>query len=132
MVTARLMETCAHGQDIADAVGVSRQPTSRLRHVAHLGIAARGFSLAGRGLPADDTPVRVELTAPDGELWTWGPAGAPDRVTGPALDFCLAVTRRRHLADTRLTVTGPASAPAGRTPRPPPLRPHLRRTSRTA
>lgn len=109
MVTARLMETWAHGQDIADTLGVSRQPTSRLRHVAHLGVSTRAFSLASRGLPADDTPVRVELTGPGGELWTWGPAEAADRVTGPALDFCLTVTRRRHPADTLLAVTGPAA-----------------------
>jgi uncharacterized protein (TIGR03084 family) len=108
-ITARLMETWAHGQDIADTLGVGRQPTSRLRHVAHLGVATRGFSLASRGLPADDTPVRVELTGPGGELWTWGPAEAADRVVGPALDFCLTVTRRRHLADTHLAVTGPAA-----------------------
>jgi uncharacterized protein (TIGR03084 family) len=109
MVTARLMETWAHGQDIADTLDVGRQPTSRLRHVAHLGVATRGFSLASRGLPADDTPVCVELTGPGGELWTWGPAEAADRVAGPALDFCLTVTRRRHLADTRLAVIGPAA-----------------------
>lgn len=35
-VTARLMETWAHGQDIADVLGVDRQPTARLRHIAHL------------------------------------------------------------------------------------------------
>src|SRR5689334_8510497 len=35
MATARLMETWAHGQDIHDGLGVSRQPSSRLRHVAH-------------------------------------------------------------------------------------------------
>jgi len=29
-------------------------------------------------------PVRVELTAPDGALWTWGPAEAEGRVTGAA------------------------------------------------
>ena len=35
-----------------------------------------------------------------------GPAGAPDRVTGTALDFCLVVTQRRHRDDTGLTATG--------------------------
>ncbi|HEV8277996.1 MAG TPA: maleylpyruvate isomerase family mycothiol-dependent enzyme, partial [Streptosporangiaceae bacterium] len=33
-VTARLMETWAHGQDVADALGRRREPTARLRHVA--------------------------------------------------------------------------------------------------
>lgn len=107
MITARLMETWAHGQDIADTVGVHRAPTARLRHVAHLGVIARAYSYAAHGLPAPDEPVRVELIAPSGELWTWGPAEAADRVTGPALDFCLLVTQRRHRADTAVVSQGP-------------------------
>jgi uncharacterized protein (TIGR03084 family) len=108
-VTARLMETWAHGQDIADTVGARPEPTARLRHVAHLGVAARPFSYAAHGLPAPAEPVRVELTAPSGELWTWGPDGAPDRVTGPALDFCLLVTQRRHRSDVAVTAAGPGA-----------------------
>src|SRR5215472_4349141 len=86
-VTARLMETWAHGQDIADAVGVQREPTHRLRHVAHIGVGARAFSYVAHGLPVPAESVRVELVAPSGELWTWGPEDAGDRVTGQALDF---------------------------------------------
>jgi uncharacterized protein (TIGR03084 family) len=107
-VTARIMETWAHGQDVADALGGSRPATDRLRHVAHIGVRARPYSYAvrGRELPAE---VRVELTAPSGATWAWGPADAPDRVTGDALDFCLVVTRRRHVDDTGLVTTaGPA------------------------
>ena len=107
--TARLMETWAHGQDIADAVGVERVPTARLRHIAHLGVRTREFAYANRGLAAPPEPVRVVLTAPDGGIWAWGPDDAADQVTGPALDFCLAVTQRRNLADTALTLTGPAA-----------------------
>jgi uncharacterized protein (TIGR03084 family) len=108
--TARLMETWAHGQDVADALGVRRPATARLRHVAYLGVATFGFSFIhnGRGVPA--APVRVVLAGPDGETWSWGPSGALDLVTGPALDFCLAVTQRRHLDDLRLRVTGPVAA----------------------
>ncbi|HEX3752085.1 MAG TPA: TIGR03084 family metal-binding protein [Streptosporangiaceae bacterium] len=106
-VTARIMETWAHGQDIADAAGAERPPTARLRHVADIGIRARPYSYLANGLPVPADPIRVELTAPDGAVWTWGPAGAADRVTGPALDFCLAVTQRRHRADTALVITGP-------------------------
>jgi uncharacterized protein (TIGR03084 family) len=108
-LTARLMETWAHTQDVADALGVTREPTSRLRHVAHIGTGARAYSYAVRGQTPPDTPVRVELTAPDGTLWTWGPPGAVDRVTGPALDFCLLVTQRRHRDDLALAVDGPAA-----------------------
>jgi uncharacterized protein (TIGR03084 family) len=105
-LTARLMETWAHGQDIADTVGVQREPTHRLRHVAHIGVGARAFSYVAHGLPVPADPVRVELVAPSGEQWTWGPADAPDRVTGPALDFCLLVTQRRHRSDTAVTASG--------------------------
>lgn len=108
-VTARIMETWAHGQDIADTVGAERRPTARLRHVAHIGIRALTYSYTVNGLPVPADPIRIELTAPDGEVWTWGPDGAPDRVTGPALDFCLAVTQRRHRADTALIITGPVA-----------------------
>jgi uncharacterized protein (TIGR03084 family) len=108
-VTARLMETWAHGQDIADTVGAHREPTRRLRHVAHIGVGARAFSYVAHGLPVPAAPVRVELVAPTGELWTWGPAGAADLVTGPAHDFCLLVTQRRHRADTAVTAHGPVA-----------------------
>jgi len=108
-VTARLMETWAHGQDIADTIGTGREPTARLRHVAHIGVAALPYSYAAHGQPVPNVPVRVELTAPSGEVWTWGPHGARDCISGPALDFCLLVTRRRHPADTALVAVGPVA-----------------------
>lgn len=111
-ITARIMETWAHGQDIADALGATRPASNRLRHIAHLGVGARKFSYTINGLPVDDTPVFVDLAAPDGTRWTWGdPAAAEhDLVCGDALDFCLVVTRRRNVADTGLEVTGPAAS----------------------
>ena len=105
--TARVMETWAHGQDVADALGVQREPTSRLRHIAHIGVRTRGFSYALRDASVPEGEIRVELDAPDGSTWTWGGADAADRVTGPALDFCLLVTQRRHVADTALKADGP-------------------------
>jgi uncharacterized protein (TIGR03084 family) len=108
-VTARLMETWAHGQDIADALGVEREPTDRLRHVAHIGVRTAGFSFTLRGRAVPSVPVRVELVAPSGAVWEWGEPGAADRVEGPALDFCLVVTQRRHVSDTALRATGPVA-----------------------
>jgi uncharacterized protein (TIGR03084 family) len=106
MLTARLMETWAHGQDIADGLGVERVPTDRLRHVAHLGVRTVGFAFAAHGRPAPEVPIRFELRSPGGELWRWGPEDAADRVSGPALDFCLLVTQRRHRDDLALTAEG--------------------------
>jgi uncharacterized protein (TIGR03084 family) len=104
--TARLMETWAHGQDIVDALGLTRQPTDRLKHVAHLGVSTFGWSFMNRQMEVPETPVRVELTGPSGDLWTWGPDEAENSVKGPAEDFCLVVVQRRHLDDCDLSVTG--------------------------
>ncbi|WP_194893143.1 TIGR03084 family metal-binding protein [Catenulispora pinisilvae] len=109
MVTARLMETWAHGQDIADALGVKREPTARLRNVAHLGVRTRDFAYIQRGLQPPAAEFRIELTAPDGSLWTWGPQDAAERVTGPALDFCLLVAQRRHRDDLAVRADGAAA-----------------------
>jgi uncharacterized protein (TIGR03084 family) len=104
--TARLMETWAHGQDIVDALGFRRKPTERLRHIAHLGVSTFGWSYVNRQMAVPDAPVRVELTAPSGKIWSWGPEQAKDTVKGPAEDFCLVVVQRRHAADTDLIITG--------------------------
>jgi len=106
--TARLMETWAHGQDVADALGVERRPTGRLRHVAHIGVRARPFSYAIHGLALPAEPVAVVLAGPDGDTWSWD-EGAQDVITGPALNFCLVVTQRRHPADVGLQVVGDAA-----------------------
>ncbi|MBH0781204.1 TIGR03084 family metal-binding protein [Nocardia bovistercoris] len=106
MITARIMETWAHGQDIADTLGVHRTPTARLRPIAHIGVRTRNFAYSVRGLEAPTAEFRVELEAPDGETWSWGPEDAAQRVTGPALDFCLLVTQRRHRADLALETKG--------------------------
>jgi uncharacterized protein (TIGR03084 family) len=100
------METWAHGQDIVDALGFRRKPTERLRHIAHLGVSTFGWSYVNRQMAVPDAPVRVELTAPSGKIWSWGPEQAKDTVKGPAEDFCLVVVQRRHAADTDLIITG--------------------------
>ncbi|MFF1417901.1 TIGR03084 family metal-binding protein [Streptomyces sp. NPDC058280] len=109
MATARLMETWAHGQDVADALGVPREPTARLRHVAWIGVRARDYAYVVRGEEPPTDPFRVELSGPAGELWTYGPEGATQRVTGPALDFCLLVTQRAHRADLAVQAEGAAA-----------------------
>lgn len=107
-ITARLMETWAHGQDVVDAFAAARPATARLRHVAHIGVRARPFSYAVNGLTMPEGDVRVRLESPDGTHWEWGESST-DVVTGTALDFCLVVTQRRHVADTSLVVQGPAA-----------------------
>ncbi len=109
-LTARLMETWAHGSDICSAVGRTRSPTDRLRHIAQLGVITRGWSYLNRGLEINETPIRVELAAPSGAEWTWGDGDANESVVGEAEDFCRVVTQRSHVDDTDLVVSGEAAA----------------------
>lgn len=108
-VTARLMETWAHGQDVADGLGLPPVVSDRLRHVCHIGVGARAYSFLVNQVDDPGDPIRVEATAPGGELWTWGPDDAPDRVTGSALDLALVLTQRRHREDTDVRATGPTA-----------------------
>jgi uncharacterized protein (TIGR03084 family) len=109
-LTGRLMETWAHGQDIADALGVTRIATMRLRHIAHLGARTRAHSYAAHGREVPSRPVQLWLTAPDGTTWAFGSADASEMICGPMVDFCLVATRRRHWRDTALRARGEAAA----------------------
>jgi len=106
MATARFMETWAHGLDVYDALGVAPEITDRIRHVAHLGVRTRdwAFSIHDATPPAEE--FRIDLAAPSGDLWSWGPEDAAQTVTGTAYDFCRLVTQRVHRADTSLVATG--------------------------
>jgi len=106
MATARLMETWAHGLDVADTLGVKRPATARLRSIAHIGVRTRDFAFAINGLTPPPEPFRVELRAPDATTWSWGHDDAAQRVTGSAEDFCMLVTQRRPLADLDVTAVG--------------------------
>ena len=105
-LTARIMETWAHGHDVADAVGAEWPVTRALRHVAHIGARSLPNAFRAHDRPVPDVPVRIELTGPDGDVWEWGPDDAAERVTGPALDFGLLVTQRIARADTALVAEG--------------------------
>lgn len=108
LVTARIMETWAHGLDVRAALGAPPHDTdTNLAHVAWLGVRALpyAFSVAGREVPAGD--LRVELELPSGATWTAGAAEAPDRVTGPAAEFCRVFVQRLDVADaTGLSAEG--------------------------
>jgi len=107
-LTARLMECWAHGQDIIDTLGLSRDETDRLAHIAQLGFITRKWTYINRGLEIPPGEVRVELSSPGGQQWVFGPAddAADSTVTGTALDFCLVTSQRRHIYDTDLEIEG--------------------------
>lgn len=112
-VSARIMETWAHGADVRDALGVplERSVSDRLRHICHLAYGARAFSFAVHGIQDTGEPVALVVDAPGGATWTWGPPAGdtPNVIAGSALDVALVFTQRRHLSRTGLTVSGPAA-----------------------
>ena len=111
-VTARLMETWAHGLDVRVALGAPSVDTDRLAHVAWLATRALpyAYSVAEREIPAE--PLRVELTLPSGAAWYFGPDDAGARITGTASDYCRVFVRRRRIADTALVAEGDAALAA--------------------
>jgi uncharacterized protein (TIGR03084 family) len=100
------METWAHALDVYDALEVVPEVTDRIRHVTHLGVRTRNFAFSVHGLEAPAEEFRIELTAPSGEVWAWGPEDAAQSVRGSAYDFCLLVTQRVHRDDTDLVAVG--------------------------
>jgi uncharacterized protein (TIGR03084 family) len=111
-VTARIMETWAHGVDIRDALGLPLDPGSispRLRHVCHIAYGARAFTFAAHGVTDPGDPISFEISAPDGTTWTWGPPDAEQRISGTALDVALVFTQRRHPTRTGVKASGPAA-----------------------
>ncbi|MER7826253.1 TIGR03084 family metal-binding protein [Streptomyces sp. NPDC096097] len=106
MAASRVMETWAHGQDVFDALALTRPPTGRLVHVVRLGVRSRDFAYQLRGLEPPQEEFRVELRAPDGGTWNWGPADAPGKVEGSALHFALIATQRLHRDDSDLVARG--------------------------
>lgn len=106
MATARLMETWAHGLDVADALGVTRPATERLRSIAHIGVRTRDYAYFVNNLTPPTDPFLVELRAPGGGTWSWGPSDAAQTVTGSAEDFCSLVTQRRALSALDIKAVG--------------------------
>jgi len=105
-ITARLMETWAHGLAIYDALGVERVDTDRIRNIAVLGVNTFGWTFKNRKLAVPPEMPYVRLTAPSGEIWAWGESSAAEHIEGSATEFCQVVTQTRNVADTNLEVVG--------------------------
>ncbi|MFK7966315.1 MAG: TIGR03084 family metal-binding protein [Burkholderiaceae bacterium] len=107
-ISARLMETWAHGQAIYDLMGLERTNTDRIRSVVVMGVNTFGWTFKNRDEPIPESPPQVRLTSPSGAQWLFH-EGAPaeNSIQGSAEDFCQVVTQVRHVTDTDLIVTGP-------------------------
>lgn len=105
-VTARLMETWAHGQEVFDLLGVVREEKDRIKNIAQLGVNTFGWTFINRQLEVPVLKPYVKLTAPSGAIWEWNDPLEVNRVEGAAVEFCQVVAQTRNIADTSLTVVG--------------------------
>ncbi len=105
-ITARHMETWAHGQEVYDELGVVRRDTDRIRNIAVLGVNTFGWTFRNRGLEVAEQPPFVRLDAPSGAVWEFNEPSDVSYVAGDATGFCQVVTQTRNVADTSLDVKG--------------------------
>jgi len=106
LASAGMMEVFAHGQDVADALGATRTFTDRIAFLVHFATRTRDFGYESHGLTPPAAEFRFEVTLPSGAELAIGPADAEQRITGPAVDLCLLVSRRRHHEDLGVKAIG--------------------------
>lgn len=105
LATTRLSEHWIHAQDIAESLEAEYPDSERLWHVARLAHRTVPYSYAREG--RDDPPsVRLELTSPGGESWTFGEPGGNVTVRGSASEFCRVAARRLSPDQTTLEAEG--------------------------
>jgi len=105
-ISARQMETWAHGQALFDALGQTRVENDRIKNIAIMGINTFAWTFANRGVAVPPVKPFVQLTSPSGAIWAWNEPNAVHRVEGTAVDFCRVVTQTRNMRDTRLRLCG--------------------------
>ncbi|MBI1361770.1 MAG: TIGR03084 family protein [Alphaproteobacteria bacterium] len=105
-LTARLMETWAHGQEIYDVLGNVRQNKDRIRNIVVLGNNTYSWTFKVRGEEAPAPRPYLKLTAPSGAIWTYNDPSAEEVIEGLGEEFCQVVTQTRNIVDTGLKVTG--------------------------
>lgn len=105
-ISARLMETWAHGQAVYDLLGKSSPETDRLKNIAVMGVNTFGWTFHNRGLEVPAEAPYVRLRAPSGEIWEWNEPSEDNAVAGSAVDFCRVVTQGRSIAEAELTTKG--------------------------
>jgi len=108
-ITARLMETWAHGQEIYDQLGQIRKCEDRIQNIVILGVNTFGWTYKVSGLKVPGAMPYLRLESPSGQLWTFGEPSTDECIEGMAEEFCQVVTQTRNIADTDLKVVGPTA-----------------------
>lgn len=105
-ISARQMETWAHGQAIFDTLGIDRDECDRIYNIVLMGVNTFAWSFSNRGLAVPASRPSIQLLSPGGRQWKWDGGRGPDRIGGSAVEFCQVVAQTRSMADTSLEVVG--------------------------
>ena len=105
-ITARHMETWAHGQEIYDQLGFERIDTDRIKNIVVIGVNTFGWTYINRNLSIPEKMPKLSLLSPSNELWEWNEDNEEDMISGSASEFSQVVTQVRNINDTSLKVSG--------------------------
>jgi len=105
-ITARHMETWAHGQEIFDQLGFERIDTDRIKNIVVIGVNTFGWTYINRNLSIPEKMPKLSLLSPSNELWEWNEDNEEDMISGSASEFSQVVTQVRNINDTSLKVSG--------------------------
>ncbi len=105
-ITARHMETWAHGQEIFDQLGFERIDTDRIKNIVVIGVNTFGWTYMNRNLSIPEKMPKLSLLSPSNELWEWNEDNEEDMISGSATEFSQVVTQVRNINDTSLKVSG--------------------------
>ena len=105
-ITARHMETWAHGQEIFDQLGFERIDTDRIKNIVVIGVNTFGWTFINRNLAVPEKMPKLSLLSPSNKLWEWNEDNEENVISGSATEFGQVVTQVRHIDDTSLEVSG--------------------------
>ena len=105
-ITARHMETWAHGQEIFDQLGFERIDTDRIKNIVVIGVNTFGWTFINRNLTVPEKMPKLSLLSPSNKLWEWNEDNEENVISGSATEFGQVVTQVRNIDDTSLEVTG--------------------------
>ncbi|MDH3470960.1 MAG: maleylpyruvate isomerase family mycothiol-dependent enzyme [Acidimicrobiia bacterium] len=95
MATARLTQTWSQALDIHHTFDSEPEDTARLEHIAWMGWKTLPFAFEMANEEYAE-PVRVVLSGPAYERWSFGDPGAPCQIKGKAGEWCRVAVRRLH------------------------------------
>ena len=106
-ISARHMETWAHGQAIFDALGLTRKNTDSILNIVIIGNNTFKWTYNVNRIDVPDKIPYLKLISPSGKIWKFNEFQKNNRIEGKAEEFCQVVTQVRNFKDLNLNIVGP-------------------------